>query len=514
MENEIREESGGVRMQSLVCERILNTDLAFDFSLPDYQPEIKRLLRVRATVHPADHYIGAGEVECSGMVDYCVLYAGNDGALYSVTESGEYRFSVPMEISGDFDLGEGFVCDAELPVDMVSGRVAAPRKVIIKCRLRPRVRIYGVQSIGEGMPKESEGIEVLRGSAEAAKVFLATSDPVSLGDEIRLDAPVGEMRVIGSEGQVFLTEVSAGSGAVNCRGEVCLKLLICGEGENAQPIPLLRRIPFTRSVLVDGAEINCDCTASGICTSVGVTVEDGRLLCDVTLLLQVRAQRNQELTFLRDVYSTKTESQAKTMPVTLPQAISAVNSNFSVNQTVSLEDVGIRANQSLWDLSALASVTSLEQERGKCYLLGRLRCHAVLFCEGEVSPQEFEVPFRYECELPEEANVSEYHATATVLTCRAKMDGGHIQVDAEVAINAALLGETSVQMLEEIHFGEPITQSKCVYTVCYPAREDTLWSVAKRYHRPVSVVADVNALPGAPMADSSASLAGVAFLLV
>ena len=91
-----------IRIQSPMGDRQIVTELAEDFSLPDYQPEIKRLLRVKATVSPADKYIGAGSAECSGTVDYCILYSGNDGGLYCTNQTGEYRFTAPVELPADF----------------------------------------------------------------------------------------------------------------------------------------------------------------------------------------------------------------------------------------------------------------------------------------------------------------------------------------------------------------------------------------------------------------------------
>ena len=52
-----------VRMQAPLGERQMVTELSEDIELPDYQPEIKRLLRVKAKESPADSYIGAGNVE-------------------------------------------------------------------------------------------------------------------------------------------------------------------------------------------------------------------------------------------------------------------------------------------------------------------------------------------------------------------------------------------------------------------------------------------------------------------
>ena len=166
MDNYIKIEAGGARIQDLLCDRQNVTELSGDFSLPDYQPEIKRLLRVRATVSPPDKYIGTGNVDFSGMIDYCILYAGNDGALYCANESQEYQFSVPLEMTSDFDLGDGLVCDAETVADMAVGRVIAPRKLSVKCRLRSRVQIRGTWRNRSA----EERNQALSGCAEARNV--------------------------------------------------------------------------------------------------------------------------------------------------------------------------------------------------------------------------------------------------------------------------------------------------------------------------------------------------------
>ena len=133
------------RMQAPLGERQIVTELSEDFDLPDYQPEIKRLLRVQARVSSADTYIGAGNAECSGTVDYSILYSGADGTLYCASQTGEYRFAFPVELPADFDAGEGLICDVDSQAENVAGRVMAPRKLTLRCRLRSRAQLWGTR---------------------------------------------------------------------------------------------------------------------------------------------------------------------------------------------------------------------------------------------------------------------------------------------------------------------------------------------------------------------------------
>ncbi len=517
MEQMIKE-IGSIKIQSPVCDKQVVTELTSDFSLPDYQPEVKRLLRVQATVSPPAKYIGAGSAEFSGTVDYAILYTGNDGALYCTTESSDYQFSTPLEMTSEFNLNDGLVCDVEVVPDMTVGRVAAPRKLSVKCRLRSRVRILGnkepvAQISGDLSGSTPTSLQRLCGHAEVARVFTGQGDTLSLGDEILLDADAADLRVIAAEGHVFVNEASCGSGVVNCRGELCLKLLCCHESTPETPIVHLRRIPFSQAVPTDGAEVNCDACASGICSELRITMDDGRILCEAGIRLSTHAQRNETLSFTRDLYSTDRACETAKKSLVLPHAIKCLNGNFSLNTTLPLEETGIRPGMSVLDLSLTPLVTSLESEHGKYYLNGKCRAHIILSDGEEISAQELELPFRYEADGGSE-NAVDYNACVDVISCRARIDGERLGVDAELAVSMAMRGEENAEILSEAAFGEPFSTASSLWTICYPSREDTLWSVAKRYHRSVDGISERNELAAAPAADTPESLMGVRYLLV
>ena len=502
------------RMQAPMGDRTVITELSEEFSLPDYQPEMKRLLRVKATVLPSDQYVGAGNAECSGRIDYCILYTGNDGALYCTNQSGDYHFSTPLEIPSDFEAGEGILCHAESVAEHTGGRVLAPRKLSVKCRLRSRVRLYGTRVLGESI--ENDGtMERLCGESEYAAVFVGKSEPIQLADEIVCDDREETVRVICGDGQVFVSEATAGSGVVHCKGEVCLKLLCCREddSENALPYTILRRIPFSHSVETEGTEVNCEACANGVCSDLQITVEDGKILCEVGLELQVKAMRRERFAYTRDLYSTEQRGENSYQTVEFPCAIKCTNGNMSLNTSLTLEEAGIRPGTTVVDLTGSASVGAPEMEKGKYRFSGKCRFHAVLSDGEEISSQEFEVPFRYELdggkELPTDCEIA-----AEVISCRGKTDGERIGLDAELSFAVSLCGKEEIQVLSNATFVGELQRPNAVYRVCFPDRRDTLWSVAKRYHCPISKLAEQNRLADAPAADAPDSLSGVKYLVV
>ncbi len=507
-----KDNQNAIRMQTVIVDRPMTVELSEDFSLPDYQPEMKRLQSVKVTAMPPDIYIGTSGAECSGTVDYCVLYSGNDGALYCANQSGSYRFTVPMEAPDDLELGDGFLCEIDLTPELATGRVVAPRRLSAKCRLRANAKIYATRRLCAGVG-EGEHMERLCGEGLCARVFLGTSEPIHLADEILCEEKDRGLRVICGEGQVFVTEASARSGSVNARGELCLKLLCCREEEGENPFAMWRRIPFAGEIPVDGAEVNCEASAKGVCNELNITVEEGRILCEAAILLRAKAERNERFSYVRDLYSTKQEAKVTQQSLEMPILLRVINGNFSFNTAIPLDEVGIRPSCALVDLSGDALVSGITQERGKCYVSGKCRLSAILSDGDEIMSHELELPFRYESDGVE-GEIMENNLSAEIISCKGRIDGERIGIDAEIMVCGSIRGKQTLSMACDCELGEEWQERGAVYTVCYPARDDTLWSVARRYHRSVEEILSRNSLAGSPAADAKDSLAGVGFLVV
>ena len=500
--------------QAQLCDRQIVTELSSDISLPDYQPEIKRLLRVCVNASPVDKYVGSGSAELSGSVDYSILYAGNDGELYCANQTQEYRLTVPVELPPDFDPVEGILCDAKSLSESAVGRVTAPRKLSIKCRLRTRVRMYGMRSPEERITGALLGEpERLMGEAECARLFFGMGEPMALADEILPENSQRDLRVIQARGRVFVTEAVAGSGCVHCRGEVCLRLL-CAEEGGEGCFALTRRIPFAQEVPTDGAEVNCDCCADGVCTELRVTVEDGRILCDVVLRLRAQAHRNEILHYTKDLYATGAECRVEYCDHVFPRALRCMNGNVSLNTTLGAEELRLPGGCVISDVTASAVATALEAERGRLYLVGKCQCKLLLSEDGERNAKEVEIPFRYEMERGGEDGIAQWDASVEVISCRARADGERLGIDAELAVSLVAYGETRFRAVEEVVAESSAPEQTDAYRICYPSREDTLWSVAKRYRKPIEALAEENSLTGAAAADSRESLLGTTFLLI
>ena len=462
-----------------LCDRTVTCEVSGDYTLPDYQPEIRRLLTVRPTVLPPAKYVGGGQVELNGTVEYQVLYVGADGGLYTVPLSAEYSASVPTEQVGGLDLSAGVTAFASVVSEGVTSRVSAPRRMSIRSRLRCHVRAYGTMIEEMQVSGEAEPTTIRRLGTEARSMVAVSglSDMIPVGEEI---GGIGEdTRVISADGVVFLNEITPADGMAMGRGEVLLKLML--GRENGSIDVLSRRLPIEGTVELEGMTSDGTCTMRGIISDLGVTVEEGRILCEISVLLSAEGMRNRTVHDTADCYSTTVESECDYRTYRLPVALRCENGNLSQSERIPTEESNLPEGASIADAFGSVIFDGCEQA-GESYLLtGQSRYWLLCQKDNEYSVTEVTLPLRYELDGGKEPPVS-YDAVGEVLSCRARVDGDTLCLDAEISVTANFVGEEELTVVDTVRFGEPIREKGSRTVVYYPTPEDTSWTVAKRYH--------------------------------
>lgn len=500
-------------LQIPLLDKSVYTELSGDFTLPDYQPEIKRLLQVRASVLPPSKYVGDNGASLAGGIDYYVLYTGSDNALYCAPLNAEYKVEIPFD--GIEGMGDGYLhdlsCAADSVPDMLSARVLAPRKVSIKCRLKSRAQIFGEAVLENHSEDGEEGLQVLTCRLNAMRRYAGMSDMIRVTDEMILDGRDGEKRVISADGKILIGETAVSGGAVVCRGDLYLKLMLCGDDGDA-PYVTLRKIPISGSVAIEGAVAGASASATGCLGELNITVEESRIGIEAGVLLEAEVCVGEEVSFVKDVYSVsrRAENHYKSLPV-ISDAV-CFGGNFTLSDSLNTDEIGIAQGSRVIDVSGVAQTDETVTEGDICAAHGRVKLSMLCEKDGEYSVAETEVPFTYR--VPISGEYDRAMAYAEVISSRARVDGALVGVDAEIAVSGMAMHCKKEKMVSEIGFGDPIERGRGETVVCYPSGEDTLWSVAKRYGALLESIKRANGIKSDGDSDSRTTLEGVKYLVI
>ena len=523
-----------LQYQDLLLDRLLTQDITQEISLPDYQPEIKRLLRVSATTQPPTRYIGGGNIEFSGNIDFSILYAAEDGALYCFPFTSEYVLHTTADADSPLSYfpDDALCCYATPEAEIAGGRVLGPRKLNVRCRVRAQLHAWGSCSAEEEWHGTLAGTpQRLWDEVTCAKMLQGSATPLSVHDEILLERDLAgeDTRIITADTTLMPEEITPASDRVNCRGQLYLKLMLQRDPEpgadgeqptTPPPVILQRKIPFTAEIPVEGLLPGGEATVSGSCTELNLTLEDGKLLCDATLALEARTQHKESLTYTRDLCCIGQQSTVEQQSRRVPHPIRCFNTNLSQSETVTAQEIGAPTAATLIDTCAtvLPDSVSISVEGNRCILVGSCHYHLLYHSDGEFSIRELERPFRCSIDMGQsrpDSTALGHDATVCVIHTKARSDDreGRVSIDTELGIALRLWEHQEISPIATVSLGEQTHTPIAQRTIYYPAPEETLWSVAKRYCTDVDALSRKNHLPDT-RADHPDSLSDTHILIV
>ncbi len=501
------------------CETVFCESVG-EYTLPDYLPEVRKLLRIETKLLPTGRFEGNGRAEFTGMTAHTVIYSDEAGRLCSAVLNGDYRYAVPLTAEGDVQIF------SESRPERVSYRLSGPRRLSIRTGITSWVRLLPQDPL-EGEWAEA-GFECLPGCQTVSDMRRVHAEGIHVDDRYRFDGVSAEqIRPIGSEATVFVKETRPQTEGIYCTGEVWVKILyVTVDGENELPDVLWRKLPF--DVLVTEGEGCQTACLQGLCTSLDASVEDDGLgAAEMSIRLQLElegtAYRQTELPYIKDVYSRSGEADVSYRRVPVAQFCGSATRNFTVSGSAPCDEMLAGARPV--DCHVTAESMTAVWEEDKIKIVGDCRVEAMLLTvggEGEnpaYERTEFSFPVRLEMDGRGMTGEGvELCISPAFLGGNLRMDGGNLRVDGEMVVTVTAVAPTLIETVAkaELSDRELPAAAPNVLTVAYLEEGDTLWSMAKRYRADMQKLALRNRIPERFLQepDSPVSIDGMNCLLI
>ena len=216
------------------------TECATEYTLPDYLPEVRRVLSVQGKVMPEGRYVAKGQAECSGSCLFSLFYTDPVGDLASLSVLLEYQYVSSTEI-GEGEEAQFFetVC-----LEQVSCRLVGPRKLQLRGMVVSRPK-WWVSKPAQDFPEEEGSLEFLQKETPSKITFPFFGDKKSVSAALPLSGGVG-MQLLSADGCVFVRELSEHQSGVNAKGEVKLEAVLVGE--DGMPFSVSTKVPFEETL--------------------------------------------------------------------------------------------------------------------------------------------------------------------------------------------------------------------------------------------------------------------------
>ena len=452
-------------------------DVTEDFVLPDYIPEVRRVIGVRTTVSADGKYLSGDELETDGGVTYNVMYVGGDGAICMTSQTSSYTGHVPLKAEDDRFTPQDIVltCTAE----NVSCRVTAPRKITLSSKVRMKI----LSQKPADVTMKTEGKYPVRRKTETKKcgVLSEYRQTGECSGEIREREG---MRMICAGGELCLSDVRVTGGVVGIKGDAYVTaVLLSPEGGY---VTAKSRVPVEEEITLAEPvrEGSCHAAAFGEVVLLEMqAAEDGVLTWRMDYDVDCAVLKGTEASVVTDAYLTGSADAVETAAYDSVYPAGAVNGRLTVQTAAKLKP-GMTYVCS-W---GRGTADRLETANGRMILTGNALLSVVEAGNGEAILDELTVPYRYEWEAATDKTADHVclagKTSVRVTDIQSRADGDVLNLVAELAISAAVVGMETVRCVSSI---APVPddssprRSENMIRIYVPDEGESAWDVEKRF---------------------------------
>ena len=490
----------------------LTTEVSEEFSLPDYVPEVRRVLLCRASVLPESKFIADSDkgssVEIGGSVSYMVIYTDDEGNLCSTPLSSSYEGKTSLS-------SRPSMVFVDTVAENVNLRATAPRKLTIKSRLKSKLYSCEVNEYSECIQGKSSAdelfIERQKMKVDALGVKSAVLQGIGISE--KLDTPACEsLRPIWCDAGVVIKSSTPKGDYIEVSGDVYVKCVCECDGEIST---FTKIMPIYEDVECSGVTDSSLVSARGRCVSLTISSEENdnssSLFFDVQCEIECEAYEKLENEVTLDCYSTKCELDASYKSMDTFYPVSSFNRSFSVSESVKRKSKEICE---IIDTFLDVSCEKLENKNGRLSVLGAIK--ATIIGKGEPGEdmrceylcESVDVPFKYDTDIPYSKDMlTRVSLNAPLMNARISDDKLLINGEAYIALSAISKSNEKILDSAVLKHDNEFKVDNTIVRVFFPQKDDTLWDVAKKYHVRASDIIEKNSL-------DSDSLNGITHLII
>ena len=463
-------------------------DVTEDFVLPDYIPEVRRVIGVRASVSADGKYLSGDELETDGGVTYSVMYVGGDGAICMTSQTSSYTGRIPLKAEDDRFTPQDIVlsCTAET----VNCRVTAPRRITLSSKVRMKI----LSQKPADVTMKTEGDYAVRRKTEEKKCAVMAEYRQTGECSGEIHEREG-MRVICAGGELCLSDARVNGGTVKIKGDAYVTaVLLSPEGTY---VTAKSRVPVEEEITLPEVPRDCVCHAAAFGEVVLLemqTADDGVLTWRMEYDVDCTVIRSTEASVVTDAYLVGSADVLETAAYDSVYPACAVNGRLTTQTSMKLKP-GM-AYVCAW---GRGTADRLETENGRTVITGNACISVVETGGGEAILDEVSVPFR--CEFESVTDKTADHAclagktSVRVTDIQARADGDVLNLTAELAISAAVVGMETVKCAASIAPAPDDGTAKkheTMIRIYVPDDGETPWDVEKRFRLGRDTKADGN----------------------
>ncbi len=485
------------------CEQAVD----LDFTLPDYCPDIGKLLKCRLEPMVSSRRIDADSLVVEGNARISVIYLDDrDKKIRCCDRDYPFKATVPCDNSA-----EGARLSSECRVDYVNCRAVSQRKLDIHGAITIHMTAWCSKMNEIMTDAEGQGLRLKKCSCDISSLVNCNQHSFDISEAIELGEgkpPVSSL--LRTNVSLCVEECRPIANKLIVKGDAIFTMVYCTDrGDDPERMEYV--IPFNQFFDVAGIDENCMTDMRLSCDSCETSLRtdsDGeyrRVAVDIRATADIRAYRAAKAEWVTDAYSVDYDINCRRKQIKLEKLCSVSADTFICRQTVDLADAKIDGVCDLW-CTILDSRSSFRD--GKTTVAGNMAV-SMIIRDSRQGIVYSEKAVRYESSVDRQCagQLIRPECSVSVKNVSYSISGeSRVDVQIELCATCALFEDFPTKLVGSIELDEsrPKSRESRPAAVLYFAEKgEELWDIAREYNSSVESIREDNELEGDVAPESS-----------
>lgn len=474
-----------------------------DYNLPDYKPDLTKVIRERGTIHFEETHISSGHIWMKGVLQFSILYRTDLDNKKLNQLQGEIPFQESLAIDG---VEEHHQVKAESKIEDISVSVINSRKLSIRSLVEftATAQVSEEDQVLTGI-KEECSCEVLKETLEALELITDKKDTVRIRKELSLPSNKPNMEeILWSSAKLRDMNSKPKNGELEVTGEALIYVLYAGAEEEAGLQWLETTVPVHESIECNLCEADQIFWVKPSTEQWNLEIrqdEDGEernLMLEMVIQLEIGLWKEESIEMISDIYALNRQIKPEFKTTCFHQLWMKNEAKCKVIDKIELEE----GEEDILQICVSEETLNIEQttvtEEG-VLAEGTLTVEILYLTSDDSMPlgaKKAYVPFQQTIEMPKtEGDMQirlhgEIDQATTVL-----LDNRTIEVKAAVSLTLLAFRQQERQMItgiieEELDLKALQQRPGIVGYIVRPG--DKLFCIAKEHHTTVENLMETN----------------------
>ncbi len=474
--------------------------IELDYILPDYHPEIFKILKCIATPHIISYDINGDKLNYEMTVCIRILYCAENSTAIQVIDQ-------KLAYSKKIELGKNCINPhiKLIPqINYINCRAVNQRRIDIRGAVSTEVTVTDVVLTDVITDITGGGVQLKKSSVTYPSDYIKCNKTFTVSDEFELGAskpPV--LNIIRSNAVIISSDKKIIANKLIIKGEICISMLYTYYIDDTDGIETMQfTIPFSQVIDMDGIDerftssadmsvISCEIEPRSNGDGVTKTVE-----CNVKVNVFCSAYRTTTSDLAVDEYSTLYKTAYEKMEIKLELPPEPINSVCVVKNTLTSSESEISCIYDAWCTIKNSAVHN-DAENNR-FIINGVADYCIIGRDTEGIPvvYEKEEPFTAAVAIENISDNSQIDIKLIPLSCSYNLASDNsVEIKAEIKVLGCMKHITSIQGITDISINEdePINKNQnYALKIYYTDGNEDLWEIAKKYGTSVSAIMEEN----------------------